>query len=110
MMKKSVPFEEHHRDFLRDPKRAKAYLEVALEDYEQDQDSDAFLLALRDIAEAQGGLGKLAKATKLNRANIYKALSQSGNPRLNTVEKILHELGFQLWIKPLNSPGDRVHT
>ena len=59
-MKASVPFEKHHLEFLSDPERAHAYLEVALEEYATDQNTSALLLALKDIAAAQGGLGKLA--------------------------------------------------
>jgi len=109
-MKKSIPFEQHHSEFLRDPARAKAYIEVALEEQEKDADTEAFLLAIRDVAEAQGGLGKLAEKTNLHRGNIYKALSKEGNPRLDTVEKILRELGFQLWIKPLKVETEAIPT
>ena len=49
-MKTSIPFEKHHLEFLSDPERAQAYLEVALEEYARDQDTSAFLLALKDIA------------------------------------------------------------
>lgn len=58
-MKPSIPFEKHHLDFLSDPERAQAYLGVALEEYARDQDTSALLLALKDIAAARGGLGKL---------------------------------------------------
>ena len=72
-----------------------------MEEYGQDQDSAALLLALRDVAEAQGGLGRLAEETGLNRAGIYRALSPRGNPRLDTMEKVLRHLGFRLSIEPL---------
>lgn len=75
-MNKSRPFDEYLIEKLTDPEYAKVYLETALETYEKDRDSDAFLLALRDVAEAQGGLGRLAEDTKLNRAGVYKALSE----------------------------------
>ena len=101
-MKKSVPFDAHHAEFLSDPVRASTYLSVALEAYTEDQDTNAFLLALRDVAEAQGGLGKLAERTNLNRGHVYRTLSAEGNPRLDTMEKILHSLGFRLSIEPLN--------
>ena len=74
----------------------KAYIDVALEEYQRDNDVEAFLLALRDVAEAQGGLGELAKKTGLNRPNIYKVLSPRGNPRLNTVGTILRSMGLRL--------------
>ena len=100
-MKPSIPFEKHHFEFLSDPERARAYLEVALEDYARDQDRSALLLALKDVATAKGGLGRLARQANLNRAHVYTALSEKGNPRLDTMEKILNSLGFRLSIEPL---------
>ena len=46
-------FKDYHIEQLRDPEDAKIYLFIALEAYERDQDIDAFLLAVRDVAEAQ---------------------------------------------------------
>ena len=100
-MKPSVPFEKHHSEFLSDPKRARAYLDVVLEEYARDQDKSALLLALKDIASARGGLGRLARQANLNRAHVYRALSAKGNPRLDTIEKILNSLGFRLSVEPL---------
>ncbi len=102
-MARSISFEKHHQEFLSHPERAKAYLEVALEEYEKERNSEAFLLALRDVAEAQGGLGRLAEQANLNRGHVYQALSEEGNPRLDTMEKILHSLGFRLSIEPLRT-------
>ncbi len=88
---------------LQDPKLAEEYLAVALESYSQDQDKDAFLLALRDVAEAQGGLTQLAMRTDLNRQNLYRALSNKGNPRLETIGIVLQELGFRFNIERIKS-------
>ena len=54
-MKPSVPFEKHHFEFLSHPDRARAYLEVALEEYARDRDRTVLLLALKDVATARGG-------------------------------------------------------
>ena len=54
-------FKDYHIEQLRDPEDAKIYLSVALEDYEKNEDIEAFLLAVRDVAEAQGGMSKLAE-------------------------------------------------
>ena len=89
-------FKEFHIDELKDPEKAKSYIDVALEDYQDDSDTEALLLALRDVVEAQGGVGELAKKMGLNRPNIYKALSQKGNPRINTLGTILHTMGLRL--------------
>jgi len=45
-------FETFHHEELKDPKKAKTYLDVALEEYQKDSDSEAFLTALKDVAEA----------------------------------------------------------
>ena len=61
-------FKDYHIEQLRDPEDAKIYLSVALEDYEKNEDMEAFLLAIRDVAEAQGGMSKLAERANLTRA------------------------------------------
>ena len=42
-------FKDYHIEQLRDPEDAKIYLSVALADYEQNGDIEAFLLAVRDV-------------------------------------------------------------
>ncbi len=53
-MRKLAAFKEFHLQELNDPVKAKAYIDVALEEYQSDND-EALLLALRDVVEAQGG-------------------------------------------------------
>jgi probable addiction module antidote protein len=100
-MRKLRRFKDVLMEELKDSESAKEYLVVALKEYEKDKDSEAFLLALRDVAEARGGLSKLAEKSHLNRQNLYKALSKKGNPKLDTVETVLHGLGFRLSIETL---------
>lgn len=84
---------------LKDISEARLFLETALEEYDEDRDIEAFKLALRYVAEAQGGLTNLAKRSGLNRQNLYKALSEKGNPRLSTLGDIMHGLGFRLSVQ-----------
>lgn len=95
-------FKEVLHEDLKDPLEAKEYIEVALENYEEDKDVEEFLMALRDVTEAQGGISQLAKRTHLNRQNLYRALSNRGNPKLETIGTILHGLGFKLSIQSLH--------
>lgn len=74
----------------------------ALEEYEKDKDVSSFLTALRDVAEAKGGITRLAEKTRLNRQNLYKTLSAKGDPKLNTIETVLHGLGYRFSVVPLN--------
>ncbi len=94
-------FRDYVKEKIQDPVEASSYLNTAIEEYEKDQDTEAFLLAIRTTAEATGGISELAKRTSLNRQHLYKTLSKKGNPRLDTLEKVLHGLGFRLSIVPL---------
>ena len=62
----------------------------------EDIDPALFLLALRNVAEAQGGVAQLAEKAKLNRESLYKMLSKRGNPELKSLDSLLHALGFRL--------------
>lgn len=95
-------YHEHLIESLKDPDEAFEYLQIALEEYDIDGNSEIFMIALRNLAEARGGINHLAKATHLNRQNLYRILSKSGNPRLNTLATIIHSLGFRLSITKLN--------
>lgn len=86
---------------LQDKELMAAYLQVALDEYQLDGNSEAFLLALRHVAQAQGGIAKLAKKTNLNRESLYRTLSKKGNPKLQTLGLLLKGLGFSLVIKPV---------
>jgi probable addiction module antidote protein len=101
-MRKLRNFKEALLEDLKDPKYAQTYLSVALEEYEKDKDVSSFLLALRDVVEAKGGITKLAEKTHLNRQSLYKSLSAAGDPKLNTIETVLHGLGYRLSVVPLN--------
>jgi probable addiction module antidote protein len=107
-MKPYTEFEDWHLEKLSDPEDAKVYLQIALEEYEQDNDTGAFLLAIRDVVQAQGGIRKLAESTSLNRQSLYKALSDKGNPRLDTLGAVLHALGYRLSIELLDNPQGQV--
>jgi probable addiction module antidote protein len=79
---------------LRNPEMAKAYLEIALEEYGQDGDLPFFL-------EAQGGLTQLAEKMGLNDQNLYRVFSETGNPELRTISLILQSLGYRLTVQPI---------
>ena len=94
-MPRSKSYQEALIESLQEPQEAAAYLTAALED----SDPAVFLLALRDVAEAHGaGMTKLAEQAKLNRENLYRMLSEKGNPELRSLGAVLEALGFRLAI------------
>ncbi len=93
-------FHEYNIEQLKNPEDALLYLTEALADFEIDHDAECFLKALKDVTEAQGGIGELAKRTSLNRQNLYKLLSAKRQPKIETLGVILDGLGFRLSIVP----------
>ena len=98
----SRPFEVHKMDFLRDPEQVALYL---AESYEEG--GEALLqVALRNVAKAQeGGVKAVAEAAGLNRTNLYRALSDKGNPNFATVSRMAKGLGLKMNItfEPLDT-------
>lgn len=94
-------YKEHLYERLQDPAQAAGYINAVLEE----EDMEAFLLALRDVAEARG-IGKVAAAAKLNREHLYRTLSDQGNPRLSSLIALLQVMGIRLAAEPIvfNSP------
>lgn len=90
----SVPYETVLMESLQDPAEAAAYLEATMED----EDPAVFLLALRQVAQAQG-MAVVARKAKLGRESLYKALSDKGNPEIRTVNKVLHAMGMRLTVQ-----------
>ncbi|MEX3776024.1 DNA-binding protein [Pseudomonas sp. MYb118] len=70
------------------------YLSVTLEEIDEAGGEDAFLLAVRRLAEARGGLGHVSKSTGLARANLYRSFAAGGDPKLSTLLKVLQALGI----------------
>jgi probable addiction module antidote protein len=99
----SIPAEPHLRKQLLDPEFAAAYLSYTAE---SDDPSD-FMFALREVTEAYGGIGEIAKRAKLNRQQLYKTLSRSGNPEFRTLRAILEAAGFLLTVVPKEKPRAR---
>ncbi len=82
-------------DELKDLEFAAGYLTACLEEGE-----NVFLLGVRNVAKAQGGIKALSDATSLNRESLYDMLSESGNPLFSSVTVVLDKLGFELTLKP----------
>lgn len=68
-----------------------AYLNAALED----GNTSVIATALGNIARAKG-MTQLAKETGITRDGLYKALSPTGNPSFDTVQKVVKAFGLKL--------------
>jgi probable addiction module antidote protein len=84
------------RQLRKDPDFAAEYLRAALEDEDEPR---VLLVALRRIAEARGGVAKVAKAAGVERESLYRALSAHGNPRLSTLAAVTKAMGLRLTVE-----------
>ncbi len=102
-MKKYPASVSHHaaevEELREDRELAIAYLKVAMESLDDPEDRAAGLLALRAIAEAYGGLGKIAEEAGISRESLYRALSPNGNPTLKTLIAVLKSVGMRLSVE-----------
>src|SRR5262245_20910897 len=88
-------YKEHLFERLNTPEEITGYLNAAIDE----GDIKVFLLALRDVAEAQG-ISKVAAEAELNSENLYRILSDRGNPRLSSIVSLLQALGVEIRLKP----------
>ena len=82
--------------FREDPAFAAEYLSQILQEGEPAE----LLVALRQMAQARGGVRAIAKETELNATQLYRTLSPKGNPELRSLLAVLQALGLRLAVQP----------
>ena len=87
--------------FTSDWEEAIGYLDVALEEYQEDGDTTFFLLGLQNVIEARGGVLKVAEKIGIAPQVLSDLLSSKKAPRLDTLNTILQGLGCRLSIQPV---------
>lgn len=83
-------------DYLETEADIAAYLNAAFED----GDTSVIAAALGGVARAKG-MTQLSEETGITRDGLYKALSATGNPSFDTVQKVVKAFGFRLNVASL---------
>src|SRR5436309_3454522 len=97
----SVPYEPGlKRRLTADPEQASLYLQAAMEEASKANDPGIFKLALKDVAEARGGITLLARETGLNRQHLYRMMSRAGNPTFTGLWRMLRVFDLSFTIIP----------
>lgn len=94
-LKRSGDYNKYLLESLRDPEEAVAYINAAIE---EEDDPEALLMALRQVAEARN-ISKLALKAGLNRVTIYRILAEGGNPRMVSLAALLAAMGLRLRVE-----------
>jgi probable addiction module antidote protein len=81
--------------FQQDPAYALELLNNILEDGEQGE----LLIALRQMTKAFGGVQQVAEKANLNATQLYRTLSEEGNPALSSLAAILKAMGLRLAVE-----------
>ena len=100
---KSISLDKVMKRELQNPEFAENYLFGALEAFQEDGHTEAFLLALRRLAQAKG-MSEVAEQAEMKRPNLYRTLSENGNPGLSTLNRVIGALGYRLTLE--RSPSD----
>jgi len=95
--------------FTSDWEEAIGYLDVALEEYQEDGDAPFFLLGLQNVVEARGGVSKVAKKIGIAPQVLSDMLSSEKVPRLDLLSAVLTALGCRLSIEPLKDADYSLH-
>ncbi len=95
--------------FTSDWEEAIGYLDVALEEYQEDGDTPFFLLGLQNVIEARGGVSEVAKKIDIAPQVLSDLLSSEEAPRLDTLNTILQALGCRLSIQSLKDADSRAN-
>jgi probable addiction module antidote protein len=87
---------EVEEQYLRDhPEEVDDYINVLFDEYAESGDTAALLSSLRIVSRIKG-VSRIAEASGISRKGLQKALSENGNPHFNSVNAILHAMGYRL--------------
>ena len=89
---KTTPFDA--ASYLHTEEDILYYLEAAMEG----NDPKHIASALGDVARSQG-MSEIARKAGVGRQALYAALSENGNPTLETLTSVLNALGLQLTVQ-----------
>ena len=87
--------------FREDPALAAATLDAILADGDQGE----LLVTLRQMTKAFGGVGAVAKSADLNPTQLYRTLSEKGNPELKGLSALLRSMGLRLSVRAIEEQG-----
>ena len=85
---------------LTDPQEAAAYIDAVVEM----GDSASLKLALLQVVRADG-VAEVARRAELGEKMLFRSLSETGNPTLKTLQKVLHSMGLHLNVQPIKEPS-----
>ena len=97
-----MPVRDYKSDLLvrlADPDYAALYLKTALDETLKDGDKEAFLLAVKDVAEAQAATVSAADPTEVADEPLPGKPTVDGTPTVETLLSVLDRVGLTMEFK-----------
>lgn len=94
----TISYDKVIEDNLKDIEYQKAYLNATLEEYLEDGNFNSFFKSLEKVIKARESISSFAKKINIDRANLYTMFNGKKVPRLDTIAKILKELGYTIHV------------
>ena len=94
----NITHEQHLNKVLQDEEYQKMYLNSAIQEFVIDGDYDLFFQSLENVVKARMSISELSKRTGITRKALYEMFRGERTPRLDTIGKLLKELGFTLQV------------
>ena len=94
----TISYEELSEKHLLDIEVQKEYLNLSLAEYVSDGDFNKFYKSLEKIIKSRESVTSFTKKVNIDRTNLYTLFNGEKVPRLDTIAKILKELGFSIQV------------
>lgn len=92
----TISHEEYVINQLKDSEYQKEFLNATIEEFLEDGDYNVFFQSLELVIKSRESISDFAKKAGVTRAALYEMFKGERVPRLDTVGKILKQLGFKL--------------
>lgn len=96
LKKNTISFDEISEQCMKDIELQKEYLNISLEEYITDGDFNKFYKSLEKVIKSRESVSSFAQKVNIDRSNLYSLFNGEKVPRLDTIAKILKELGYNL--------------
>ena len=92
----TIPYAEIEEKYMEDYEFQKEYLNLSLEEYITDGDFNKFYKSLEKVIKSRESISSFSKKVNIDRSNLYTLFNGEKVPRLDTIAKILKELGYTI--------------
>ena len=96
LRKNTIPYNEIEEKYMEDYEYQKEYLNLSLEEYITDGDFNKFYKSLEKVIKSRESVSSFAQKVNIDRSNLYTLFNGEKVPRLDTIAKILKELGYTI--------------